>query len=151
MKTYTIQLADDEVLVALKRGERYDDVHPELISEDAIGDRWPEYRTIHGEALAELQPQDADMVLVPRVPTPGLLMSMALRYDHGLGLPGYYDEVQHLLPKGHPQKGITHARRLESTITTMRQLHEEVVGAGFYRPEREAGYAAQLAAAAPKP
>ena len=51
MKTYTIELADDEVLVALKRGEGYEDVHPELVSEDAIGDRWPEYRTIHGDAL----------------------------------------------------------------------------------------------------
>ncbi|MEJ6003769.1 hypothetical protein [Paucibacter soli] len=51
MTTYTIELADDEVLVALKRCEGYDDVHPELVSEDAIGDRWPEYRTIHGDAL----------------------------------------------------------------------------------------------------
>lgn len=84
----------------------------------------------------------ADMVLVPREPTPGLLMSMALRYDHGLGMPGYYDDIQQMLPEGHPEKGITHARRLESTLTTMRQLHEEVVGAGFYKPEREASYAA---------
>lgn len=51
MKTYIIELEDDEVLVALKRGEDYEDVHPELASEDAIGDRWPEYRTIHGDAL----------------------------------------------------------------------------------------------------
>lgn len=51
MKTYIIELADDEVLVALKRGEDYEDVHPELVSEDAIGDRWPEYRTIHGDGL----------------------------------------------------------------------------------------------------
>ena len=51
MKTYIIELADDEVLVALKRGEDYEDVHPELVSEDAIGDRWPEYRTIHGDEL----------------------------------------------------------------------------------------------------
>lgn len=66
-------------------------------------------------------------VLVPREPTPELLMSMAIRYDHGLGMPGYYD--QELFS----QSGITHARRLESALTTMRQLHEEVVGTGFYR------------------
>lgn len=47
----TIELADDEVLVALKRGEGYEDVHPELVAEDAIGDRWPAYRTIHGVEL----------------------------------------------------------------------------------------------------
>lgn len=47
---------DDEVLVALKRGEGYDDVHPELVSADAIGERWPEYRTIHGD---ELRPEGA--------------------------------------------------------------------------------------------
>ncbi|RTL35350.1 MAG: hypothetical protein EKK53_24640 [Burkholderiales bacterium] len=51
MKTYIIELADDEVLVALRRGEDYHDVHPELVSEDAIGDHWPEYRTIHGDEL----------------------------------------------------------------------------------------------------
>lgn len=54
MKTYMIELADDEVLVALKRGEGYEDVHPELVSEDAIGEHWPEYRTIQtgGQAPA---------------------------------------------------------------------------------------------------
>lgn len=36
----------DEVLVALRRGDGYEDVRPQLVSEDAIGDRWPEYRTI---------------------------------------------------------------------------------------------------------
>lgn len=55
--TVTVELAADEVLVALKRGEDYEDVHPELVSEDAIGDRWPVYRTIHGAALFA-QPQD---------------------------------------------------------------------------------------------
>jgi len=69
-------------------------------------------------------------------PTPGLLMSMAIRYDHALAIPGYYD---------HPffaKDGITHAQRLESTLRVMRQLWEEVTGNGFYRPEKEAEYAA---------
>lgn len=47
----TIELAEDEVLVALKRPEGYEDVHPELVTEDAIGDRWPEYRIIYGASL----------------------------------------------------------------------------------------------------
>jgi hypothetical protein len=67
------------------------------------------------------------MVIVPKEPAPALLRSMAIRYDHGLGCPGYYD---------HPpmqRDGVTHERRLEATISTMRQLHEEVVGTGFYR------------------
>ena len=46
MKTVTIQIADNEVLVALKRPEGYDDVHPELVAEDAIDEAWPEYRTV---------------------------------------------------------------------------------------------------------
>ncbi len=46
MKTITIEVADDEVLVALKRTEDYEDVHPELVAEDAIKDTWPEYRTV---------------------------------------------------------------------------------------------------------
>ncbi|GHC72979.1 hypothetical protein GCM10007320_09240 [Pseudorhodoferax aquiterrae] len=33
-QTITIEVADDEVLVAIKRGEHYDDVHPDLVLED---------------------------------------------------------------------------------------------------------------------
>lgn len=36
----------DEVLVALKRPEGYEDVHPEIVAEDAIRPEWPEYRTL---------------------------------------------------------------------------------------------------------
>jgi hypothetical protein len=72
-------------------------------------------------------------VVVPVKPTDTLLMSMAVRYDHGLGMPGYYD--QELFSA----TGITHAQRLESALGTMRQLHEEVVGKGFYRPENDSG------------
>lgn len=49
----TIELEDDEVLVALRRPEGYEDVHPELVTADAIGERWPEYRTIHGADIAK--------------------------------------------------------------------------------------------------
>lgn len=69
-------------------------------------------------------------------PSHGLLMSMAIRYDHALGCPGYYDDPMF------SGSGVTHQQRLDSTLRTMRQLWEEVVGKGFYRPEREAFYAA---------
>lgn len=42
-------IADDEVLVALKRGEGYEDVHPQLLAEDALGGEWPEWRLITTE------------------------------------------------------------------------------------------------------
>lgn len=66
---------------------------------------------------------------------PGLLMSMALRYDHALGCPGYYD--QEFLA----QPGVTHEMRLKSTLNIMQQLYEEVAGFGFYKPELEQKYA----------
>lgn len=72
-------------------------------------------------------------------PSSGLLMSMAIRYDHALAVPGYYDR----LPPGFGLPGSNaggHASRLQSTLCTMRKLWEEVVGAGFYAPEREASY-----------
>lgn len=68
-------------------------------------------------------------------PTPGLLMSMAMRYDHGLGMPGFYDS------EFYKSQG-PHAQRVESTLRIMRQLWEEVAGQGFYAPEQEAHYAA---------
>lgn len=75
---------------------------------------------------------------IPVEPTPGLLMSMAVRYDHALGMPGFYDQTLF----GKKVSDIDHAERLRQAISTMRQLHEEVVGTGFYKPEREAEYAA---------
>lgn len=78
---------------------------------------------------------------LPEEPTPGLLMSMALRYDHALGCPGYYDQ------EIFAHSGVSHARRLECTLTTMRQLYEEVSGWGFYSTERESEYVAMQTAA----
>ena len=71
-------------------------------------------------------------VLIPKKPSDGLLMSMAVRYDHGLGCPGYYDQ-----PMMVGTNQLTHKQRLEGTIRQMSQLHEEVVREGFYGPERE--------------
>lgn len=55
-------------------------------------------------------------------PTPGLLMSMALRYDHSIAMP-------------------IHADRLRVMLDKMEQVYEEVVGLGFYKPDKEAEYA----------
>ena len=71
-------------------------------------------------------------------PPVGLLVSMAIRLDHGLGCPGYYDSP------AFSASGLTHKRRLEAATSTARQLWEEVVGQGFYSPQREQYYA-QLA------
>lgn len=71
---------------------------------------------------------------LPKEPPLGLLMSMAMRYDHAIGCPGYYD--QPIFAKA----GITHAERVEGTLTTMRQIYEEVPGNGFYSPEKEDEY-----------
>jgi hypothetical protein len=97
---------------------------------------------LHGERLISRlapppQPRAEGMVLVPVEPSPGLLASMAIRSDHALGCAGYYDQFG---------KEGDHARRMESTMRSMRQLHEEVVGTGFYSPDREASYAALSAA-----
>lgn len=95
--------------------------------------------TTQAPAVAHQVPEG--MALVPVKPTRGLLISMAIRSDHGLGIPGYYDEMREHLPADHPMKSVTHAQRMQSTMNSMRQLHEEVVGTGFYKPEREASYA----------
>ncbi|MDO9416979.1 hypothetical protein [Pararhizobium sp.] len=66
--------------------------------------------------------------LVPKEPSDALLKSMAVRYDHGLGVPGYYDKPVF------GAENVGHEKRMTATIATMRQLHEEVVGTGFHRP-----------------
>lgn len=81
-------------------------------------------------------------------PTPGLLMSMAIRHDHGLGVPGYYDNLRDMWirPGKVADMMPTHAQVLESTLRQMRQLWEEVAGQGFYSPDKEAEYVAILEA-----
>ena len=94
----------------------------------------------------ELARTTTGMVLVPVKPTPGKLMSMAIRYDHALGCPGYYDNPAF----GESRIG-AHASRLESVMKTMKQLCEEVVGTGFYSVEKEDEYAAMIEAAKAQP
>ena len=75
--------------------------------------------------------------ILPKEPPPGLLMSMAIRFDHALGIPGYYDQPLYAAVTSHDQ-------RLRATIGQMRQLYEEVSGHGFYQPESEEKYAAMI-------
>jgi len=45
----TVEIEPDEVFVALKRGEGYDDVHPEILVDDARI-QWPHgYRIVEPE------------------------------------------------------------------------------------------------------
>ena len=64
--------------------------------------------------------------LVPINPPDTCITSMAVRSDHGLAIPGYYDDGLQRDPVGHNQ-------RLEATKTEMRQLYEEAIGEGFYK------------------
>lgn len=109
--------------------------NPDLTYNGAETDweNFPRWRSItHWRRLS-----DPDSLLeAPPEPPPGLLMSMAIRMDHGLGCPGYYDQIS--LGKDAP----THKQRLDGAIRLAAQMWEEVVGHGFYRPEKEADYAA---------
>lgn len=55
---------------------------------------------------------------IPKEIPEELLGNMVVRYDHGLGCPGYYD----MPPFGEPGM---HEKRLQATKTIMRQLYEE--------------------------
>ena len=88
------------------------------------------------DALSEQVATKKDWVLVPREPERERLVSMAIRYDHALAVPGYYDN-----PAFAHFGGVGHAKRLEGTIISMRQLYEEAIGQGFY-PNNKAMIAA---------
>lgn len=81
----------------------------------------------------------ADHVVVPREPTRGLLISMALRMDHAFGAP-----EQEPIPG--MKLGHTDSYR-EVVLRDLAKAYEEVVGDGFYAPEREEYYRAMISAA----
>ena len=62
--------------------------------------------------------------VIPKAPTDGLLSSMAMRHRHDFLL----DKVP-----GSISSGVTPAER-EQILNTMRNVHDEVVGEGFYNP-----------------
>lgn len=67
---------------------------------------------------------------LPKNPPEGLLESMVIRYDHGLGCEGYYDQ---------PMFGGEgeHRKRYNAAMSIARQLYEEVSGHGFYEWKEE--------------
>lgn len=67
--------------------------------------------------------------LVPVEPSEEHLLSMAIRSDHGLGVPGHYDHPSYYAASG----GVTHEKRLAGAIRDMRQLYEEAIGNGFFK------------------
>lgn len=96
-----------------------------------------------GEAAdASSSLRDSDPSRAAR-PSPGLLMSMALRYDHSIGMPGRYD-WKSLPGIGEKEVG-RHTRMLVGTMITMGQLWQEATGNGFYDPAKESGYVAMAA------
>jgi len=76
---------------------------------------------------------------LPSEPPYGLLVSIALRLDHGLFLP--------LINESEAE----HKRRIEVALSNARKAWEECSGNGFYSPEREAGYAAMPETGGPSP
>ncbi|WP_152971107.1 hypothetical protein [Rhizobium ecuadorense] len=87
-------------------------------------------RKVHGTQSSKPLKIRKKTVAVPVDPPEALLRSMAIRYDHGLAIPGYYDKPIF------GAENVGHGRRMESTMEIMRQLYEEVVGTGFYRPAK---------------
>lgn len=65
--------------------------------------------------------QPSGQVLVEQAPDPALLVSMAMRVDHGFGL--------------------LEERAREVALDDMRKVHEEVVGTGYYRADVRERYA----------
>lgn len=74
---------------------------------------------------------------LPREASLGLLVSIAMRLDHGFGmrrvLPEESEEAFH--------------RRQHVLLLDAARAYEEIAGTGFYRPDREHLYVVQVAAA----
>ncbi len=75
-------------------------------------------------------------ITIPIKPSNGLLFSMAMRYDHSFGMDCDLtdEEILKERAEGNFFAGNYKTKReKECIISTMRQLHEEVVGTGFYK------------------
>lgn len=105
--------------VAIARQARYQAAHSPMV------------RQAFAYADAAIAVLEADFALVSRVPTRGLLISMAMRMDHAFGMPP--DPTGLLV-------GMKTPAEKEAVLVDMGRLHEEVVGTGFYNPSREAWY-----------
>ena len=81
---------------------------------------------------------DAEHITIPVKASAALLHSMAVRYDHSLGISeGVTDDEIIAMRKAEPIMAAMYrtSREREGLMTTMKQLHEEVVGKGFYNYE----------------
>ena len=83
--------------------------------------------------------------LVPKTPSQACLRSMAIRSDHGLGVPGYYDspllqQIAAASASGSEGKSfaLSHEQRMGAAMIRMSQLYEEAVGQGFFTHEAPA-------------
>lgn len=84
----------------------------------------------------------AGLCVIPREPPDGLLVSMALRLDHGLLAP--QTQIAKLR-EGATLGDILETpeqmqRRVQMRLSNMRKVYEEVSGTGFYSWEREPHY-----------
>jgi hypothetical protein len=116
-----------------------------LVDEEILAE--PSVKNIRSVALADIKKQldnlDSSLwgslfsrgktrAVLPKEPPAGLIASMVVRFDHGLGLDGYYDQPIFA------SSGLTHKKRRDGAIVTMQQLYEEVSGYGFFAwPECE--------------
>ncbi len=90
----------------------------------------PEYCGCRRMAMAAIAAADAydaanGVVRAPVEPPSGLLVSMAICLNHGFGAPGYLTDIQK-----------------NSMLSDMRKLYDEVVGHGYWKPERAGQYVA---------
>lgn len=110
-----------------------------VLDRDAPGyaGSWEGYTADAEEMIRRLHARG--FTIVPIEASSGLLTSMALRYDHSLFMPA--NEPDNMF---FPYTEEDRARKIRATLSMMRQIHEEVVGIGFYQPEKEADYAARL-------
>jgi len=107
----------------------------------------PGYNSSEWERIVEIDPEaqagesreaPEGFAVVPVKPPRGLLVSMALRQNHAFMLDR--DPADPL------SAGVDPSHR-EATLSSMAQLYEEVVGEGFYAPDKEARYAGLAAPA----
>lgn len=83
---------------------------------------------------------DNEQVIIPVKASKALLHSMAVRYDHSLGISeGMTDDEIIAMRKSSPIMACMYrtSQEREGLMTTMKQLHEEVVGRGFYNYEKD--------------
>jgi hypothetical protein len=88
--------------------------------------RGPSYGVQEGWVVLGIAAVDFSRPPLPAEPPPGLIESMALRYDHALGCDGYYDQPIFAT------SGLTHQQMRDAAMSSMRQLYEEVSGHGFF-------------------